>query len=55
MIENKNSNYELTCDICGYSVTGCDTFQEAVDYKKENGWKSQKVSDGWDDVCPDCQ
>lgn len=54
MIRRCNNGYELICENCGFSVTGFDTFQEAVDYKKENGWRSHKVDDGWEDVCPDC-
>ena len=40
----------LPCDICGHCVSGFDDFNEAVDYKKENGWKS---IDG-KDMCPEC-
>jgi hypothetical protein len=25
------------------------------DYKKSNGWRSVKISEGnWDEICPDC-
>ena len=30
-------------------------FMDAVDYKKNNGWKSQKRDGEWEDVCPECQ
>lgn len=56
MIEKTDNNeYELICDICGDSVVGFDNFSEAVGYKKQEGWKSQKVADGWEDACPNCQ
>ena len=55
MIERFGSDYELTCDICGHSVVGFDDFEEAVDYKKDEGWISQNTSHGWEDICPDCQ
>ena len=55
MINKGNYGYKLTCEICGYETDGFDTFQEAVDYKKDEGWKSQKVADGWEDICPECQ
>lgn len=55
MIQRTNNGYELICDECGYSVTGMDTFDEAVEYKKEDGWKSMRQDGEWKDVCQDCQ
>jgi len=55
MIEKNTYGFKLICDICGNEVDGFDTFQEAVEYKKDEGWRSQKVSDGWEDICPECQ
>ncbi len=48
--------YSLTCDICGSEAD--ETFFEfydAVEYKKQNGWRSQKHRGEWEDVCPECQ
>jgi hypothetical protein len=48
--------YSLTCDICGSEAD--ETFFEfydAVEYKKQNGWRSQKYRGEWEDVCPECQ
>jgi len=50
-----NGKFELVCDTCGYTVTGFDNFMEAVDYKKENEWKSIKTPDGWEDACDNCK
>lgn len=45
----------LVCDICDFEVKDFETFGEAVDYKKDNGWKSKKIEDyGWIDKCPKC-
>ena len=56
MIEKRGEGrYVLVCDECGHEVKYFDTFQEAVDYKKENSWRSKKDGDEWLDVCPDCQ
>ena len=56
MIEKSSYGFKLICDICGYETGGFDNFKEAVDYKKEEGWKSQKVSDDeWEDICLECQ
>ena len=56
MIEgNEDFGYSLTCDVCGETIEDFEVFQDAVDYKKENGWKSRKNKYGeWEDVCPEC-
>lgn len=54
MIERQRDTCALVCDDCGEEIE-FDTFQECVDYKKENGWKSVKDCYGnWQDICPDC-
>lgn len=57
MIERSDDLYSLYCDVCGEEADeDFFDFHEAVDYKKNNGWKSQKRNDGqWEDVCPECQ
>jgi hypothetical protein len=56
MITKHGDIYTLTCDICGDDAEEAfDDFCDAVDYKKENGWKSQKYKGEWEDVCPECQ
>lgn len=48
--------FDATCDICGDSLPGEFEFSDAVQAKKDAGWRSQKLSDGsWQDVCPECQ
>ena len=47
--------YDLICDICGNKEDGFYDFNEAVEYKKENGWKSEKYKGEWEDICPECQ
>lgn len=56
MIERIDSSYYLTCDICGeeHSVE-FDCWDDAVEAKKEDGWKSKRINGEWNDVCPDCQ
>lgn len=46
--------YELHCDRCEYVEEGFDDFMDAVKFKKEYGWKSMKVRDGWEDICSTC-
>ena len=56
MIEKSGGQFILYCDICGEESDGAfDDFYEAVDYKKDSGWKSQKHNGQWEDVCPECQ
>jgi hypothetical protein len=47
--------YDLICDICGLVEYGHEDFDSAVEYKKENGWKSEKYKGEWQDICPECQ
>lgn len=55
-IEKLGGSYTLECDICGEKAPRYfDYFDEAVDYKKENGWKSKRDDGGWWDHCPECQ
>ena len=55
MIEgNIIDGYWLICDICGQEHD-FETFDEAIDYKRENGWISEKYKGEWQDICPECQ
>ena len=47
----------LHCDICDETEVKFDTFQDAIDFKKDksNGWVSRKTEDGWYDVCSECR
>ena len=55
MISKFEGMYTLTCDICGdeYPETFFD-FYDAVEAKRENGWKSRKTDGDWVDVCDAC-
>jgi hypothetical protein len=55
-IEKSIGTFDLICDSCGESPNeNFDDFMEAVEYKKDNGWRSHKNGDGeWEDLCPDC-
>jgi len=55
-IERDGDRYHLTCDVCG-EATGEKfyDFYDAVNFKKREGWKSQKHRGEWEDVCPECQ
>ncbi len=55
MIEGFNGMYTLTCDVCGeeYPETFFD-FYEAVNEKKQAGWKSRKIDGKWEDMCDMC-
>lgn len=53
-IERYGNKYALQCDFCSNSVDDFEDFQEAVDYKKANNWKSRNINGEWFDKCPDC-
>jgi hypothetical protein len=55
MIDKEHGEFILSCDYCGEEVSGFDDFYDAVQYKKDNGWKSKKIKGEWNDVCPECQ
>ena len=56
MIEKCYGGFTLSCDICNEAPMNLFLeFMDAVDYKKQNGWKSQKRNNEWEDVCPECQ
>lgn len=42
MIERYGDRYELQCDYCSNFEGDFLEFQEAVDFKKANNWKSEK-------------
>ncbi len=55
MIEYIFGGYTLTCDVCGESVGyNFPEFEDAVNYKKKSGWRSQRRDGEWEDVCPEC-
>lgn len=46
----------LRCDICGdKALQDFDDFWDAVQYKKDNGWKVKKWDGEWTDICTECQ
>lgn len=55
MIDKVYKEYQLTCDCCGEILTDFSSFNSAVDYKADNGWKSVNTGGVWQDICPDCQ
>jgi len=56
MIDRQGGFFYLTCDV--YQQEASEAFfefDEAVQYKKDYGWKSQRRNGEWEDVCPECQ
>jgi len=47
-------HYVLVCDHCGDEAGDFDTFEDAVDGKRDYGFHSTKASGFWEDVCEDC-
>lgn len=47
--------YKLICDYCRKEIGGFQDFYDAVDYKKENKWKSIRILGEWTDACPKCK
>lgn len=56
MIDKEHGEFFLVCDVCEETRgQSCDTWQDAVDSKKEQHWISRNVDGEWQDICPDCQ
>jgi Fe2+ or Zn2+ uptake regulation protein len=53
MIDKSYGEYHLICDSCGYNEV-FRGFDEAVEYKKQSGWRSTKHKGEWHDICPSC-
>lgn len=53
--EGRYSYYALVCDHCGDEAGHFDDFYEAVDEKKNYGFRSVNQNGEWSDLCPDCQ
>lgn len=55
MIDKNCGFYSLVCDCCGEQLPEeFFEFHDAVEAKKEEGWKSVKVNGKWEDHCPSC-
>ena len=55
MIDKHFGDFILVCDYCEEEAEEAfDSFQDAMDYKRKNDWKSIKTSKGWKDCCPEC-
>jgi Fe2+ or Zn2+ uptake regulation protein len=55
MISKEYGKYTLICDMCGATTEEeYETFQDAVDAKRDTGWKSKKIDGEWVDLCPGC-
>jgi len=56
MIEKEGYEFFIVCDNC-YTISddSYETFEEAVENKGPQGFKSRKYGNGWLDLCKDCQ
>lgn len=53
-IEKEYGKFIPVCDGCLATLDSCDTFQDAVDECKENGWRNVKANGTWQNMCPKC-
>lgn len=53
-IESEYGHYTPVCDGCLKTLAKCQTFQDALDITKAEGWRSVKVNGVWQNLCPDC-
>jgi len=60
MITKEYNKYVLVCDVCGEEVGGFDDWEDALDYKTQEVWRSGRgeqldLKNEWIDICPKCQ
>lgn len=53
--EGRTRVYIPTCDICGEQLAEQYDFEDAVEAKRDAGWRSKKINGEWIDLCNDCQ
>jgi len=53
--EGRTRIYIPTCDMCGAQLSEQYDFNDAVEAKRDAGWKSKKIDGEWIDMCNDCQ
>ena len=53
MMTQEYNKYKLYCDCCDNCLE-FDSFEEAVAYKKKEGWGSVNYDGEWEDYCPEC-
>lgn len=55
MIDRDYGEYYGVCDACGAVTEGTyDTFQDAVDGMRAEGWKTVNMGGEWVNYCPSC-
>lgn len=55
MIQKNYGKHHLICDNCDELIEIYDSWDKAVDGKKEQWVKSSKIDGEWIDVCYECQ
>ena len=53
-IETIAGEFIATCDICGEQLQSKRMFLDAVQTKRDAGWKIKKTEWGYEDICPEC-
>jgi len=55
MIDKEYGKFRLICDFCDNSAPNYfGAFDDAVSYKKTNGWLSRRDDGKLLDICPEC-
>jgi len=48
------STFSVECDDCGENEEVEGTFQDCLDFMKNNGWRTKKDGNDWLNYCPEC-
>lgn len=55
MIHTGKDEYAVECDICGKYEGGFGSFDEAVEYIRDNEWDTRKVDGEYHNHCDECK
>ncbi|KRQ86029.1 hypothetical protein ABG79_02161 [Caloramator mitchellensis] len=53
MIDKQYGKHILVCNMCGEEYE-FDSYDEAIKYMRENGWRSKNYGGEWEDICDIC-
>lgn len=55
MILKEYRKYTAYCDICCDSLPPCESWDDAKDSMRDEGWTTVRTDNGWENYCPYCK
>ena len=54
-IDKSGNTYTPYCDICGDCLRAEDSYNDACDAMRDEGWQRTKVNGEWVNYCAECR